>query len=430
MIDLELQNYVGWRVSPVSPIKNGYGYRVFLKMRDGTEKPQQKSGFATKKEADAERDKTVASLYNGTYIVYPNVRVDEFMEFWLENDIKKRTESHDTFYSYTGIVKNHIVPEMGKKKIAEVTRGDIQKLYNTKADFSRSVAEQVKTVMNVSLRYAVKKKVISNNPAKGINLPSARAGKGYRTRSVDTQKTLTMEQILLFIEKSRDTPIHMQVLFNVLMGLRRGEINGVKYSDVDYVNRTLKVTRQLGVKHDTQKEDFEPKTYTKQEIGLKTKSSYREIPIPDYVFDAILHEREIYEKHMNRRKRDFQDLDYICCSTYGRPRSKSFHWKYYKKLLAENGLPDIRWHDLRSTFCTLLLKNDFNPKAVSKLMGHSKEIITMDVYGDNRGIIADGVPEIEEYIDEVMPKSSDNETFKRELLEIVVDFPDIETYTA
>jgi integrase len=430
MIDLELQNYVGWRVSPVSPIKNGYGYRVFLKMRDGTEKPQQKSGFATKKEADAERDKTVASLYNGTYIVYPNVRVDEFMEFWLENDIKKRTESHDTFYSYTGIVKNHIVPEMGKKKIAEVTRGDIQKLYNTKADFSRSVAEQVKTVMNVSLRYAVKKKVISNNTAEGINLPSARAGKGYRMRGVDTQKTLTMEQILLFIEKSRDTPIYMQVLFNVLMGLRRGEINGVKYSDVDYVNRTLKVTRQLGVKHDTQKEDFEPKTYTKQEIGLKTKSSYREIPIPDYVFDAILHERELYEKHRNRRKREFQDLDYICCSTYGRPRSKSFHWKYYKKLLAENGLPDIRWHDLRSTFCTLLLKNDFNPKAVSKLMGHSKEIITMDVYGDNRGIIADGVPEIEEYIDEVIPKSSDNETFKRELLEIVVDFPDIETYSA
>jgi hypothetical protein len=66
------------------------------------------------------------------------------------------------------------------------------------------------------------------------------------------------------------------------------------------------------VKHDTQKEDFEPKTYTKQEIGLKTKSSYREIPIPDYVFDAILHEREIYEKHRNRRKREFQDLDYIC----------------------------------------------------------------------------------------------------------------------
>lgn len=64
---------------------------------------------------------------------------------------------------------------------------------------------------------------------------------------------------------------------------------------------------------------------------------------------------------------------------YGRPRSKGFHCKYYKRLLAENGLPDICWHDLRSTYCTLLLKEAFNPKAVSKLMGHAKELITMDV---------------------------------------------------
>jgi integrase len=239
-------------------------------------------------------------------------------------------------------------------------------------------------------------------------------------RAIEVQKTLTLEQVFLLLEKSKDTPIHMQVLFNVLMGLRRGEINGVKYSDVDYVNRTLKVSRQLGVAHNTKKEDFAPKTFTKQEIGLKTESSYREIPIPDYVFEAILKERELYEKHKSRRKNEFQDLGYICCSTYGRPRSKSFHWKYYKKLLEENDLPDIRWHDLRSTFCTLLLKNDFNPKAVAKLMGHSKEIITMDVYGDNRGIIADGVPEMEEYMEEVLPDEEEQENFKDELLDIVV----------
>ncbi len=71
-----------------------------------------------------------------------------------------------------------------------------------------------------------------------------------------------------------------------------------------------------------------------------------------------------------------------------KPRSKDFHWKYFKQLLQENGLPDIRWHDLRATYC-YLLKNDFNPKAVSKLMGHAKEIITIDVYGDKQEIIED-----------------------------------------
>ena len=83
-------------------------------------------------------------------------------------------------------------------------------------------------------------------------------------------------------------------------------------------------------------------------------------------------------------------------------------------------MPDIGWHDLRSTFCTLLLKNDFNPKAVSKLMGHAKEIITMDVYGDNKGILADGVSKIEAYIEEVVPKDED-EILQEELLDVVVD---------
>lgn len=424
MLDLSLKNYVDWRVAQVIPVRSGFGYRVFLKYPDGSEKTQQKSGFKTEKGAVKAREKTIAELYNGTFVVYAKVHVADFMIFWLETDLKKRTDSYETYYNYCGIVKNHIIPILGKKKMMDVTRGDVQKLFNTKADYSRSVAEQVKTIMNVSFRYAVTIKVILANPVDGIGLPKAERTQqksGFRTRNIDTQKTLTMEQIQILLEKSKDTPIHMQVMFNVLMGLRRSEINGVKYSDVDYINHTLKVERQLGRIHNTVREDFAPKTFTKQEVGLKTRSSYREIPIPDYVFEAILKERRTYEKNRNRRKEEFQDLDYICCSTLGRARSKGFHCKYYKQLLAENGLPDIRWHDLRSTYCTLLLKESFNPKAVSKLMGHAKELITMDVYADNRGIIADGVPEIEEYMKEVLPNPEETEIFKKELLEIVVD---------
>ncbi len=278
--------------------------------------------------------------------------------------------------------------------------------------------------MNVSMRYAVDKKIIPVSPAEGVNLPKKVEKKPYHTRNIDTQKTLTMEQIQVLLDASKDTPIHMQVLFNVLMELRRREINGVKYSDVDYINRTLRVQRQLGTKLGTKKEDFPPEAYRKQEVRLKTPSSYRTLPIPDYVFEAILEQRKIYERNRSRRNSQFQDSDYICCSNYGKPRSKEFHWKYYKKLLAENGLPDIRWHDLRSTFCTLLLKNNFNPKAVSKLMGHAKELITMDVYGDNRGIIADCVDEIQPFINEVMPTQEVGEELRTENMDIVISADD------
>lgn len=433
MLNLDLKNYVEWRVSQVMPVRSGFGYRIFLKYLDGSEKPYQKSSFKTEKEANKAREKTIAELYNGTFIVYSKVKVADFMLSWLEIDIGKRTESHETYYNYCNTVNNHIIPALGNKRMADVTRGDIQKLFNAKASYSRSVAEQVKTIMNVSFRYAVTSKVISVSPVEGVGLPKTETSQkktAFRSRSIDTQKTLTMEQVLVLLEKSKDTPIHMQVLFGVLMGLRRSEINGVKYSDIDYINRTLNVNRQLGRVHNAKKEDFAPKTFTKQEVGLKTKSSYREIPIPDYVFEEILKERQVYEANRNRRKREFQDLDYICCSTYGRPRSKGFHCKYYKQLLAESGLPDIRWHDLRSTYCTLLLKEEFNPKAVSKLMGHAKELITMDVYADNREIIADGVPEIEAYMEMVLPNMEESELFKNELLKIVVDVTEFLPETA
>lgn len=73
-------------------------------------------------------------------------------------------------------------------------------------------------------------------------------------------------------------------------------------------------------------------------------------------------------------------------------------------------MPDIRWHDLRSTYCTILLKNDFNAKAVSRLMGHAKEIITVDVYGDKKELIGDCLDVLEPFITEVIPKDSENNT--------------------
>ena len=97
---------------------------------------------------------------------------------------------------------------------------------------------------------------------------------------------------------------------------------------------------------------------------------------------------------------------------------KVFIFKPYKKLLKDCGLPDIRWHDLRTTFCTLLLKNDYSPKAVSKIMGYAKEIITLDVYADKAQIIADGVQDLQRFIDDVL---SEEEELYKEHTDVTID---------
>ena len=237
-IDLNLQKYIDWEVSPVMPLKGKYGYRVFLKYMDGSAKVQQKSGFETDKEANIDREQTIGELYSGKYIVYANVRMEEFLELWIEEDIKKRVGSYETYVTFKGTAKRHIIPVLGNKRMTELTRGDVQKLYNEKTEYSIAVARMVKTIMNVSMRYAVEKKFISENPADGINLPTKVEKKQYHTRNIDTQKTLTLEQILVLLEASKETPIHMQVCKAQTQPQASVQTNTTKNALVHYCAKT------------------------------------------------------------------------------------------------------------------------------------------------------------------------------------------------
>lgn len=141
------------------------------------------------------------------------------------------------------------------------------------------------------------------------------------------------------------------------------------------------------------------------------QGSNRVEKIPNFLFSEILEERKKYEKNRSRRQHGrwvFQDMDYICCSSYGRPRSTTYIYTHYKKLIEEAGLPYIRFHDLRHTYTTLLMKNDINQKAIAASLGHSKSIITFDVYTDKQALIEGGVEEIDAFIDEVHPYDSED----------------------
>lgn len=290
--ELTIEQYVDWKVSNVIPIKNKYGYRVTLISASGKKAIQQKSGFSTPKEANNARNITIGELYSGTYVVVSNITVEEYFEWWLEEYVKKHIGTYNTYMTYRNAVRNHIVPNLRKKKLIQVDRGDIQELYNVIAAISVNEVRIVKTVINVSMKFAVAQKILPVNPADGVLLPKTIDKKPYRIRNINSQKTLRLDQLYILIEASKRTPIYLQVLFNTLMGLRRSEIIGLKYSDINYVEQTLTVKRQLGRKANMDRDNCERKTLTKQEIQLKTPSSYRTLKIPDYVFQAIIEQRK------------------------------------------------------------------------------------------------------------------------------------------
>ena len=226
-LNLHTQQYVEWKVYNVTTIKNKYGFRVKLIFQDGSDATQQKGGFTSKKAAEQARTEVIGQLYSNTYVVYDNVTMEDFLEFWLE-DVMRPEMTDPSYVAYRN------------------ARGNVQQLYNKEFKISESVAKLVKTIMNTSMAYALDKKMISVNPAEGVDLPKQKKKTEFRTRHIDEQKTLNQKQVEVLIEAAKETPIYLQVMFAVLMGLRRSEIIGVKYSDIDYINRTLHVERQLG----------------------------------------------------------------------------------------------------------------------------------------------------------------------------------------
>lgn len=422
-LDLILsKKYSSYKVYSTTRIKCKYGFRIKLIYDDEKEIVTQRSGYNTKKECESAREDIIAELVNGTFVVYDSIRIKDFFIYWFERCVKNKISSN-TYDSYKNIIYNYIIPKMGDKFIIKVTEKNISNLYKEISEKSHSVTKLAKVVINIALDYAKSKNLVKYNVARKVALPKNIKKSRYRERVINKEKTLTIEQLKLLIEKSKDTPIFLYVLFAGLMGLRKGETLGLKYENVDFIHQTLQIKTQLGKLPNSKERGIKPGQITKQDIKLKTFNSDRILNIPDLVFEAILEERKKYEANRRRRINDksnpFKDLGYICCSTYGNPRSKSFHFKYWKKLLKDCGLPNIRFHDLRATYCTLLIENEFSGKAVSTLMGHKTEIITIDVYTNKRQIIGEGyIEKISNFMESVLPSKND----------LMIDYSNDENY--
>ena len=158
----DFKKYVDYKVYSVTTIKKGYGFRAVLRFADDTFVTQQHAGFKTKKEANAGRDEVVGQLHHGTYIVYGKIKVADFMEYWLEDVMKKRI-ADNTYNSYKNAVYNYISPGIGKMYMSTLNQGYIRKLYNSVAGQSENVARLVETVMNTAMEYAKAKNVIAVN---------------------------------------------------------------------------------------------------------------------------------------------------------------------------------------------------------------------------------------------------------------------------
>ena len=288
--------------------------------------------------------------------------VGTWMDTWFENvvRIKVRPSSHQT---YKGYIDNHIKPNIGKIPLEKLTTMDLQKFYRkllTKGRVERIESKEqpkglsAKTVRNINqvissaMDLAVAQKIILTNPTNACELPKVE----YKE-----MQTIPAEQLQAFLGEARATGVYEMYYIELATGLRRGELLGLKWSDIDWKNGIIKVRRQVA-RVDGQI----------VEAPLKTKNSYRAVTISQQAIEVL--------KQQKAKTND----QYVFPSPNGGPISPDSVNNMLKRVLERAGIPKVRFHDLRHTFATIALQNGVDIKTVSGMLGHFSAGFTLDTY--------------------------------------------------
>ena len=288
--------------------------------------------------------------------------VGQWMDVWFENcaKIKVRPSSHQT---YRGYIDHHIKPYIGDIPLGKFTTLDLQRLYKkllgdgrverTESEkqpkgLSPKTVRNINQVISSALTFAKEQKLIISNPAEGCSLPKLE----HRE-----MKTLTAEQLQSFLREAKESGVYEMYYIELATGLRRGELLGLKWEDINLTTGIIHVRRQVARINGEI-----------VEAPLKTKNSYRTVSIGEDAVGILIQQKE--KSHS----------EYVFSSPAGGPISPDSVLHMLHRVLKRAGLPMVRFHDLRHTFATLALQNGVDVKTVSGMLGHFSADFTLDTY--------------------------------------------------
>jgi integrase len=183
---------------------------------------------------------------------------------------------------------------------------------------------------------------------------------------------LTPEQARRLLDAAKGHPQEALFVLALATGMRRGELLGLKWQDVNLDMGVLQVRRAL---------TRMPTGLGYQEAEPKTKTSRRSIILPSFAIEALKEHRTRQLEMKQKAGIAWEEHDYVFCTSTGKHLSPGHDvLVQLKKLLEKAGLPDIRFHDLRHSTATLLLSKGVHPKVVQEILGHSAINMTMDIY--------------------------------------------------
>jgi integrase len=288
----------------------------------------------------------------------PASRTPTFAEVaadWLQR-LRGRNLSPKTLESYEGLVRLHLLPTFGHRRLGSITRRDVELFLAEKSAVraAKTVGEML-TLLKAILADAVAHGHLAQNPAAGVRV--------VRPDREETMHILTPHEVGRLLDVAEE-PWRTLYLVAVHTGLRRGELLALRWSDFDLAERRLYVRRSLARIRTTG-------GYAVREVPLKTRHSRRMVDFSPTVADALL----------RLPAGDDPERDFVFRSRAGGAIDPDNVDRAFKRHLAMAGLPVIRFHDLRHTHASLLIAAGVHPKAIQARLGHSSITVTMDRYG-------------------------------------------------
>ena len=259
--------------------------------------------------------------------------VGTWLEVWMENYAKVKLRP-STFKTSQGFLKNHIKPQIGSIPLADLTSLDLQRFYKHLMDGGRVDRIEAKkkpkglapkTVRNIhqmicsAYNLAIEQCLVTKNPTQGCALPKVEHKE---------MKTLTADQLSAFFREARDSGVYELYYLDLATGLRRGELLGLKWTDVDFQHGILKIQRAISRQNGKV-----------VEAPLKTKNAYRTLPLSADAIDVL-----------KAQKNKVGSSEWVFPSPTGGPMSPDSVLHMLQRVLKRAGLPRIRFHDLRHPY--------------------------------------------------------------------------------
>ena len=315
----------------------------------------------TREEVRQKLTKAIADRDGGLIFDAGTLSLREYLDMWL-NDSVRDTVKQRTLENYEYVSRVHLTPVLGGMRLQAITPAHIQGLYRSRLDsgLSGRTVKLIHTVLNKSLKQAIRYGLIARNPCEAVTPP--------RAKKKDV-KALSPEEAKRFLQVSKGERLEALYVLAVTAGLREGELLGLRWQDVDLEAGTLSVRQQL--------------TRTKDGLSFTSpkRNKSRMVRLTVLALKVLKRHNVAQEQERLKAGSLWQEAGLVFTTRIGTPLDVSnLTYGSFRPLLERAGLPRIRIHDLRHTFATLLLSKGTHPKIVQEMLGHATISQTIDTY--------------------------------------------------